>query len=157
MSTEEWRPIPSCPGYEASNLGRVRSVAFGTPRVLRPTPMKRGNYPAFSARNGTRRTIKVHVAVLEAFRGPKGPGQVCRHLNDNPADNRIDNLAWGSPSENGLDVVRLGAHHLATKTHCHRGHAFDAENTYVTPRGHRMCKRCRAISKTAYLARRRAA
>lgn len=33
---------------------------------------------------------------------------VCRHLNGNPEDARLNNLAWGTPKENGEDAVRHG-------------------------------------------------
>jgi hypothetical protein len=46
---------------------------------------------------------------LLAFVGAPGPGQtVTRHLNGDPADNRLANLAWGTPRENGRDTVRHG-------------------------------------------------
>lgn len=32
------------------------------------------------------------------------------------------------------------------KTHCPRGHAYDGENLYVDPKGHRRCKACAAIT-----------
>jgi WhiB family redox-sensing transcriptional regulator len=33
-------------------------------------------------------------------------------------------------------------HPQASKTHCKRGHPFNAENTYYTPDGHRRCRSC---------------
>jgi WhiB family redox-sensing transcriptional regulator len=33
-------------------------------------------------------------------------------------------------------------HPQASKTHCKRGHRFDAANTYYTPDGHRRCRTC---------------
>jgi WhiB family redox-sensing transcriptional regulator len=33
-------------------------------------------------------------------------------------------------------------HPQASKTHCKRGHRFDADNTYYTPDGHRRCRTC---------------
>ena len=33
-------------------------------------------------------------------------------------------------------------HPQASKTHCKRGHPFDAANTYYTPDGHRRCRTC---------------
>jgi hypothetical protein len=46
--------------------------------------------------------------VLNAFAGAKSGNQQCRHLDGNPANNRLDNLQWGSPAENGEDRVRHG-------------------------------------------------
>lgn len=40
---------------------------------------------------------------------------------------------------NGMDRIH------ATKTHCHRGHLFDAENTFRSTKGFRGCKTCRRI------------
>jgi hypothetical protein len=37
----------------------------------------------------------------------------------------------------------------AAKTHCPQGHPYDTENTYVNPRGRRICRICKAASKTA--------
>lgn len=47
----------------------------------------------------------------------------------------------------------------AMKTHCKRGHPFDAANTYVSPgRGHRSCRACsRTASAERYRARRQPA
>ncbi len=33
-------------------------------------------------------------------------------------------------------------HHNASKTHCKRGHPFDAQNTYYAPDGQRRCRTC---------------
>jgi hypothetical protein len=32
----------------------------------------------------------------------------CRHLDGNPANNRLENLAWGTDKENGQDRIRHG-------------------------------------------------
>lgn len=41
------------------------------------------------------------------------------------------------------------------KTHCKRGHPFDATNTYRSPRGDRFCRTCVAMHQRAYQARKR--
>jgi hypothetical protein len=40
-----------------------------------------------------------------------------------------------------------------SKTHCPKGHAFDAENTAISPEGWRRCRRCRADRQLDYLRR----
>lgn len=44
--------------------------------------------------------------VLEAFVGPCPPGQECRHLDGDPSNNRVENLAWGTHEENAGDMIR---------------------------------------------------
>lgn len=41
----------------------------------------------------------------------------------------------------------------AARTHCPRGHPYDAENTYRYPDGRRWCRRCAAAARAAYKAR----
>jgi hypothetical protein len=52
--------------------------------------------------------FQVHTLVATAFHGPPPEGMECRHLNGNPADNRIENLAWGTRQENAADCNRHG-------------------------------------------------
>lgn len=85
---------------------------------------------------------QVHRLVATAFLGAEPfHGAVVRHLDGNPANNAVINLAWGSVSENNRDTVRHGRHHLAKKTACAHGHEFTPENTYVW-RGSRHCRAC---------------
>ena len=41
------------------------------------------------------------------------------------------------------------------KTHCPQGHEYSAENTYVTPSGHRQCRECQDRRRAEYRARRK--
>jgi hypothetical protein len=52
---------------------------------------------------GRHRPFPSHVMVLEAWRGPRPEGLEARHRNDVKSDNRLDNLLWGTASENMLD------------------------------------------------------
>ncbi len=53
---------------------------------------------------------QVHRLVLETYVGSCPEGMVCRHLNGDPADNRLKNICWGTPSENVHDAIRHGTH-----------------------------------------------
>lgn len=58
-------------------------------------------------RNGKIRERR-HVLVAEAYLGPRPRGADVRHLNGDPADDRPENLAYGSRRENAGDMVRHG-------------------------------------------------
>ena len=50
----------------------------------------------------------VHKLILETFVGPRPKNYVCRHLNGNPLDNRLENICWGTQKENIQDSIRHG-------------------------------------------------
>jgi len=58
--------------------------------------------------DGTRTMAGVHVLVMEAFVGPRRPGMQVRHLDSDPSNNTLENLTWGTPSENYQDRVERG-------------------------------------------------
>lgn len=116
---EEWRDIPGYEGrYQASDLGNVRSldrrvnVCYGATRmmkgrVLKPAGCKKDPHLYVVLGNGQAGT-PVHKLVALAFLGPRPEGQDVRHLDGNPLNNRADNLAYGTRTENILDVYRQG-------------------------------------------------
>ena len=129
--------------YEVSNLGRVRRVGAATGahlgRILKNT--NRDGYAVVNLSTHSRtRTLLVHRLVAEAFIGVSTDSQV-RHLDDNPQNNAVSNLAWGGPSANALDSVRNGTHFNAKKIACKRGHRFSEENT-IRRKGGRECRIC---------------
>lgn len=170
MSDEEerWLPIPGYEGrYEVSNIGRVRSLermatdSLGRQIVIEgrsiKTPQDAG-YPhcGLTAHTGRRKTWKVHQLVLLAFVGPRPAGAIhIRHLNGDPTDCRVANLAYGTASQNAYDRVRHGTHNESRKTHCKRGHEFTAKNTYLSPQsGGRVCEKCRMMRQRKEVERR---
>jgi hypothetical protein len=106
MTQEIWKDVPRYEGqYQVSDQGRVRSLD----RALALTRMKSGH---LSVRLN-RKFHYVHRIVLAAFVcGPKeyavGVRVEARHLDGNPANNALKNLAWGTVKENRADRRRLG-------------------------------------------------
>jgi len=48
-----------------------------------------------------KRTFKVHQLVCEAFHGPKpSPTHIVLHLDEDPSNNKPENLRWGTRKEN---------------------------------------------------------
>lgn len=119
--SEQWAPIPSFPGYEASTFGRVRSVnrldAMGRRRAgkvldnaRRPSHRKTGgSYLRLRLRkDGRTHDIAVHWLVLEAFVGPRPEGMHGCHNDGDANNNALSNLRWDTPSRNQMDKVQHG-------------------------------------------------
>lgn len=109
---EIWKDIPGYEGrYQVSNAGNVRSLAhrvrlvahgkettrLSPGRILKPGPQQSGHLSVAIGKGNSR---QVHQLVLEAFVGPCPEGCEVLHLNHNPADNRLENLRYGTRSEN---------------------------------------------------------
>lgn len=82
--------------------GRIWSTVYN-----RFMEFKRKGYQSFYVKdvNKKRHKIKVHRLILTTFKRPPKKGEVCRHLDDDPAHNHISNLAWGSPQDNSGDKI----------------------------------------------------
>lgn len=113
MITEEcWRRVVGFPAYEVSDFGHVRNAKNG--RILKSSFSFDRLGHLNSLRVGLTISLKkiitrsVHSLVLEAFVGPRPIGFMCRHLNGNPADNRVENLKWGTAKENKADSIAHG-------------------------------------------------
>lgn len=163
MSDERWLPVPGYEGiYEVSDKGNVRGLerinARGRAQHAKPLSdlvARSGHHFVSLCKDGSQRRFGVYVLVLMAFVGPRPPKHDACHWNDDPSDNRLEILRWGTRSENRLDAVRNGTHNSASKTHCPQGHQYSQENTYVHPSGSRMCRTCRQEYKIAHRERSR--
>lgn len=150
---EEWRAVPGYEGYyEVSNAGRVRSLRR---RLRRETRLLTANlsskYPAVTlSKDNVRSLRRVHSLVMAAFVGPRPEGMEVRHIDGNAFNPSLTNLAYGSRSENVLDQVRHGIHHVASKTHCIRNHEFTPDNTIVRVPGRRTCRTCYTAYQREY-------
>jgi len=132
---ETWRDVPGFEDtYLVSDSGRVA-------RIMKAPPTSR--YHRINVNIGDKvRTFLAHVWVLEAFVGPRPEGQLARHLNDNPQDNRLENLQWGTPAENVQDAITNGGRTLITK--CKLGHELAGNNLQVKGRRCKACNQERA-------------
>lgn len=94
---EEWRPVVGYEGrYEVSSLGRIRRV-----KIIVPS-MKKHGYMQVSLvdGDGVRKSLRLHRIVAEAFLpNPEGKPQV-NHKDEDPENNRADNLEWATAEEN---------------------------------------------------------
>lgn len=157
-SAVHWRPIAGTDWYEVSDTGLVRSIdhrdslgRFKKGTLLRQALNKNG-YPAVTIyRSGKPYTRPVHRHVLENFIGPCPDGMECLHKNGVRDDNRLENLRWGTHTENIREMVAAGnfVPPMSKRTHCVNGHEFTPKNTYSPPgRPKRVCRTCLAERRT---------
>jgi DNA-binding XRE family transcriptional regulator len=100
------KPILNYPDYLITKDGQVWSRI--SKRWLKARDNYRGYLQIALGRKGIR---KIHQLVLETYVGLRPEGMECRHLNGNRKDNRLENLKWGTRSENMQDAVRHGTCH----------------------------------------------
>jgi hypothetical protein len=152
--TPIWRNIPGYEGrYQVSRNGEVRSLAFyysvgrsvrvNEGRILSPSITKQG-YARVSLSG---KFHSVHRLVCFAFLGPPPPGHIALHGRRGVSDNSLNNLRWGTYSENMKDRRKDGTDRQVNKTHCVHGHEYTDANTGRTVKGRRYCKTCRSNRK----------
>lgn len=158
--SEQWADVPGYPGlYEVSTCGQVRArrkmnaAGVWLPAKLLKPGLRGGNllykHVILRQPGEAPRGYGVSRLVLEAFLGaPEPPANCALHGPAGQLDNHLSNLRWGTRSDNMLDRQRDGTDRNAAKTHCSKGHPFDAGNTYLAtnPRngnGMRQCRQCK--------------
>ncbi len=102
--------IPNFPKYTITQNGVIKGI-YGSD--LKPGINSCGYPTVILRQNGKTHTRGVHRLVLETFVGPRPTGMECRHLNGIKTDNRLENLRWGTHSENILDTVKHGTHNAS--------------------------------------------
>lgn len=142
----EWLPIKTWDKlYEVSTAGQVRSVVSG--RLLKFETLKGGHERVKLQHRGKSIKVLVHRLVAQAFIPNPEDLPIVRHLDDVPNNNSVNNLAWGTHSDNFEDAKVNGKR--KPKTHCINGHEYTEENTYRSA-GKRWCRVCRNETQRRY-------
>ena len=102
-----WSPL-GFSRYLVSDEGTVASVVKKKPRVLKPIFFGAYHGVTLVDDSGEHHRRYIHRLVLEGFAGPCPEGMEARHLDGNRFNNRLNNLAWGTRSENARDRERHG-------------------------------------------------
>jgi len=116
-----WNLIPRFPGYYVTKEGKVLSTACNEPRIMKQIAKKTG-YRYLFLYDGHGRSVKkyVHHLILVTFVGDAPGGMECRHLDGNPSNNRLENLAWGTKQENSDDKGRHGTFPTGERSGTHK-------------------------------------
>lgn len=87
---EIWKSVLEYEGlYEASNLGRIRSLKFGKVRILRPQKHRCGYLQVHLWENNKMKTCTVHRLVWETFIGKIPPGMQVNHIDEDKTNNFV--------------------------------------------------------------------
>lgn len=108
---DELKAIPGWPGYFASAEGAIYSDRSGSMQAISMWEKRGYLFATLRIRNQGKVKVRpqpVHRIVLLAFSGQPGDGLHARHLNGKSTDNRIENLAWGTPKQNVADAIAHG-------------------------------------------------
>jgi len=105
---ERWKDICGFEGvYQISTHGRIRRFWRNAPggyKMLNPWIDRKTGYQRIDLCVGGKKDIRrVHQLVLATFVGPMHSGMEGRHLDGNRQNNYLDNLRWGTKSENQQD------------------------------------------------------
>ena len=110
MENEIWKDIDGYEElYQVSNMGRIRSldryvrysngnVHYIDGQLIKPV-MKRGYCAVNLYKDGIKQHY-VHRIVWKTFMGKIPKGMQVNHINENPLDNRLENLNLMSPKDN---------------------------------------------------------
>ena len=109
MPDEVWREIPGYDGdYFASNKGRILSLCRNEPRILKPficsNSGSRTGYYYVEIRGQKQR---VHRLVALAFLENPEDKPVVHHIDGNPLNNTLENLAYATYAENAQDYQKM--------------------------------------------------
>ncbi len=112
-SPEIWKDVVGYEGqYQVSDQGRVKSLLWRTPRIMRPWLANTGYACVTLGVRGEKSKLLVHRLVATAFL--PNPNSSYRnqinHKNGVRTDNRVVNLEWCSNQENAIHSANVLGH-----------------------------------------------
>ena len=126
---EIWKDIPGYEGiYQASNLGKIRSLKFNKVRILKPGRNRDGYYIVALCLNSVVKNSRVHRLVWITFNGLIPEGLQINHRDEDKTNNALLNLELVTPSQN----VNYGTRNKRmSEKHCKRIQMIDENNNTI--------------------------
>ena len=119
---EKWKDIKGYEGlYQVSNTGKIKRLktiidapymkdsGYRTIPEKELKPQMRGKYKKVSlCKNGNVEVFQLHRVIALAFISNPNNYPIVLHRDDNPLNNTIDNLMWGTTSMNSKQAYENG-------------------------------------------------
>jgi hypothetical protein len=119
LTSDEWKELNKCPGYYISingelysKNGRYGKCGYIKPRINKKT--KRYEVSLFDKKHKKHKET-ISRLVAKAFIPNPDNLPVVRHLDDNPDNNHVSNLAWGTQKDNMQDAIKNKTFRFFTK------------------------------------------
>lgn len=111
LESEQWRAVEGYPGYEVSNLGRVRKNGKLTP--LHRTG--KGYLRTTLQKDGKQKQDYIHRIVAKNFIPNPDNKPTVNHIDGNKNNNQVSNLEWATYLENNLHAIKNHLHRHYTR------------------------------------------
>ena len=105
------------PLFEVSNLWRIRSYRYNTPKIITNIHPNTSWYLIYQFKYKWKRvSLLVHRMVMEGFYWPPKDWLQVNHKNWIKTDNRLENLEYITHQENINQAIKWESHHFYNKT-----------------------------------------
>jgi len=102
------KQIKNYPNYYIDTDGNVYSNKKSGMYKLHPSIISGYYYVGlYNGKNACKRT-RISCLVLETFVSPRPAGMWALHKTPNRFNNRLNNLYWGTPKQNSIDMINHG-------------------------------------------------
>lgn len=111
LPNEIWKPVIDCPNcYVCSNYSRIKTlprngVKHGG-RILKPSLKSDGYYGVVLQDYGKHFYKRVNRIIAETFIPNPENKPIVDHKDNNPLNNRVDNLQWLTEKENAMKYIK---------------------------------------------------
>lgn len=120
---ENWRFVEGFENYLVSNTGKIMSLPVVSKiidgynkgsnqkpgKILKPRALPHGHQQVALTKDGKKHWKYVHRIVAEAWLKRNKNVDIVMHLDDDPSNNSVENLKWGTQLENVRWVDKDGA------------------------------------------------